>query len=625
MRRFSLLFILVTAALTCGGLFAGATAAAGATTAAVAIGSWGTAVEAPGTVALNVDKTAATTVVSCTTSDCVAGGTYIDASENTQAFITQETDGTWATAQALPDFTKLNYYQSVFSSLSCPSAGNCVAGGYYTDSSEENHQAWLDTETDGTWAAAEEAPGTSVLNTGGSAEVTSVSCPSAGNCVAAGYYTASGQQQVFAATETSGSWSAAKEIAGAAGFNAGGSATVTSVSCGSAGNCAVGGSYRDSAGDSQAFIVNETGGVWGTAEELPGTSKLNTGGDATVTSVSCAAAGDCTAGGSYRTATATDPFVLTETGNAWGTAEEAPGTAGLNTGDSAAISSVSCAVAGNCTVGGYYSTPTSTQAFVLNEANGGWGTAEEVPGTSGLNTGSAAQVNSVSCSSAGNCALGGQYRDLSTASQQAFVDHTTAAPISTSTALALSTATVTYGDEQAVKLSATVTASSGTPAGTVSVKSGSATVCTMTLSGGKGSCTPGSTTMGTGTQHLVAVYNPSSGFASSTSAAKTVTVGKASTKSALKLSAGTITYGKEQSEHLSVTISPRYSGTPTGKVTVKKGSSTVCTITLKGGKGSCTLSSKQFGAGTYTLVAAYQGSGDYNASTSGKETLKVVK
>ena len=39
--------------------------------------------------------------------------------------------------------------------------------------------------------------------------------------------------------------------------------------------------------------------VWGTAEEVPGTAALNQGGNAAITSVSCASAGECSAGGSY--------------------------------------------------------------------------------------------------------------------------------------------------------------------------------------------------------------------------------------------------------------------------------------------------------------------------------------
>src|SRR5690242_9783539 len=70
-------------------------------------------------------------------------------------------------------------------------------------------------------------------------------------------------------------------------------------------------------------------------------------------------------------------------GGTWGTAEEVPGTAALNKAGGAEISSVSCASAGNCSAGGFYETGRPrfprTQVFVVSETHGTWGTAEQVP------------------------------------------------------------------------------------------------------------------------------------------------------------------------------------------------------------------------------------------------------
>jgi hypothetical protein len=71
------------------------------------------------------------------------------------------------------------------------------------------------------------------------------------------------------------------------------------VSCASAGNCSAGGSYTDNSGHVQVFVVNEVNGTWGKAKEVPGTGVLNQGGQAVVNSVSCAQAGTCSAGGLY--------------------------------------------------------------------------------------------------------------------------------------------------------------------------------------------------------------------------------------------------------------------------------------------------------------------------------------
>jgi len=166
----------------------------------------------------------------------------------------------------------------------------------------------------------------------------------------------------------------------------------------------------------------------------------------------------------------------------------------------------------------------------------------------------------------------------------------------------------------------------GTPTGAVTVKESTTTLCTITLSAAKGSCTLSSTKLPAGTYSLLATYNGSTNFAGSTSAKGTLTVAKATSKTALKLSTAKVTYGDEQVEHLSVAVSPQFAGsTPTGTVTVKESTTTLCTITLSAAKGSCTLSSKKLPAGTYSLVATYNGSTNFAGSTSAKETLTVVK
>src|SRR5216683_3050259 len=97
------------------------------------------------------------------------------------------------------------------------------------------------------------------------------------------------------AAASGGVWGKAEEVPGLAALNTGGFAEVTSVSCARAGNCSAGGRYTDGPRSRQGFGVGEAGGVWGKAEEVPGLAALNTGGFAEVTSVSCARAGNCSA------------------------------------------------------------------------------------------------------------------------------------------------------------------------------------------------------------------------------------------------------------------------------------------------------------------------------------------
>jgi hypothetical protein len=86
-----------------------------------------------------------------------------------------------------------------------------------------------------------------------------------------------------------------------------------------------------------------------------------------------------------------------------------------------------------------------------------------------------------------------------------------------------------------------------------------------------------------------------------------------------------VTYGQEQTERLSVTVVPRFPGsTPTGTVTIKASTGTLCVITLASGKGSCRLSPKKLNTRTYSLVATYGGSTNFKGSASVK-TLSVAE
>jgi len=151
------------------------------------------------------------------------------------------------------------------------------------------------------WGKAIEVPGTAALNKHGAADLNAVSCPSAGNCAAGGFYTGgSRHQQVFVVSQRNGIWRQAIEVPGTAALNRGGEADLASVSCSSAGNCAAGGDYADgSHHHQQAFVVIERHGAWRKAIEVPGSGALNKGGAAEVTSVSCPSARSCAAGGDY--------------------------------------------------------------------------------------------------------------------------------------------------------------------------------------------------------------------------------------------------------------------------------------------------------------------------------------
>jgi hypothetical protein len=479
-RRGVMVIMAAGAAVLCAGLLTGAAAAptvAGARTAVPEV-QWGRAREVPGIARLNTLGNAGVTSLSCwSVNNCAAGGYYAN-SWGQLAFVVAERNGRLGKAEQVPGLAALNAGgNATVTSLSCAPGGYCVAGGSYTDAAGHS-QGFVVTEVNGRWRNAAVVPGLAALNTGGSAAVNSVSCPAAGKCAAAGSYTGASGGQGFVVSQASGVWGTATEVPGLAGLNAGGNASVGSLSCGSAGNCAAGGSYTDTSGGQQAFVVSEAHGVWATAEEVPGTAALNGGMHAQVYSVSCARDGYCAAGGYYRPSTGethapfaaigrngrwhaavalsgsalngsasevhlvscpsarncvavgdTQGFCCDAEGNSydqvwaasqtkgvWGAADLVPGKLARGFPNS-----LSCPSAGNCGVGGVYNYPViefggDGQPFVASETNGRWARAEQVPGMKPLDF-FGSSVSSVSCPSAGHCTAAGFYWDINDARQ----------------------------------------------------------------------------------------------------------------------------------------------------------------------------------------------------------------
>jgi len=589
-------------------------------------GLWGDAQDVPTLPELNTGGTADVLTVACLAGapgECGAGGFYRDAT-GLEGFMGSEVGGTWDGSIELPG----SGGGAEVSAEACPAFARCVIGGYISDS-HGDRQPFVDSEGAAGWPAAQVVPGN--LNAGGSVEVTSLACTSVGNCVAGGTYTdAKDMHQAFVVTEKGAVWGSMKELAGS--LNKGENAAVNQVSCGvsptliSVITCAAVGFYAPSAGHVQAFTATMANGTWGPAVEVPGLAALNKGGEAEAQAVSCPTAGNCSVGGEYSaSASSQQVFVVTEKNGTWGKAIEVPGTAAMNTGGDAFVVGVSCVAPGKCGIAGDYHTKNHSEGvWVASQKAGTWGKAGTIPGLSYLSTGGQAEVEGLSCATNGSCGLVGDYYTMN-GSQQPFVaSGSIDAP--TTTTMALSAASVVYGHEQAERVSVTVVANTGAPpTGTVTIKAGNTVACAITLHDRQGACTVPAAKFGPGTVTVAAYYGGAIVFQTSHSVAQTFTVVKATTKTALALSASAITFGQEQSERLSVAVAPQFGGIPAGTVTIKAGSRTLCAVTLKSGKGSCTLTPKELKPGTYQLTASYPGGTDFTGSASGPKTLTVGK
>ena len=319
-------------------------------------GAWGPAEEVPGMATLTSSALSSSiTSVSCSAAgSCAAGGIVALSASDVEPWVDVEVDGAWGPAEEVPGMATLDAGQqaSVFS-VSCASGG-CAAAGQYTDATGAT-QVFVVSESAGVWSAALAVPGPSGNLTPGQPLPPSIACPVVGACsLAYDLKDVAGVEQAYVDTESGGVWPAATPVSGVNSAAVG--AVVLALSCAAPGACAAVGAYGDGQKNAQAMVVDEVAGAWRPATELPASGILNAGGGAVLQSVDCYAVGECVAGGVYTDATGfAQALVAGESGGVWGPAEELPGSATLNVGGDGDVSALSCTSVGGCAAGGYFS------------------------------------------------------------------------------------------------------------------------------------------------------------------------------------------------------------------------------------------------------------------------------
>ena len=196
----------------------------------------------------------------------------------------------------------------------------------------------------------------------------------------------------------------------------------------------------------------------------------------------------------------------------------------------------------------------------------------------------------------------------------------------TTTALSLSVNTVTFGRESALVFTAPVTPQfGGTPTGTVTVDAGATELCSFELPAT--SCASADTALAASLSaySVVALYWGGANFAASPSPAMGLTVNRATTTTALSLSAGSVAYGNESTLVFTATVTPEFTGTPGGKVTVATGATTLCTITLPATRCSMQNGTLTPSPAPHPVVATYSGDTNFSGSPSTAPHSLVVE
>ncbi len=330
------------------------------------------------------DPGAGLSLVSCpAVNACVGVGGYSDSNDAPQGLIETQSAAGWSAGEApMPAGVSASAFAPDFFDLSCPDAGDCAAVGFF--GTESDQEGLLESETGGSWSAsAVDLSNLSPATGNPQVMVSAVSCPAAGSCTAVGTYeNTAGAYAGFAVSESGGRWQAtaltlpsdASTTADGLGDPIQNDLFLNGVSCSSAGNCTVVGSYdASSANNVEPFALTETGGSWSspaTTITLPSGEDPPAGDPgAALDSVTCQSAGDCVAAGTYATASGDNVvLVARQSAGAWTTAG-----ADLASPYDPALAnmywaSVACAPGGYCATGGYVADDGSglEDAFMLD-------------------------------------------------------------------------------------------------------------------------------------------------------------------------------------------------------------------------------------------------------------------
>ena len=206
----------------------------------------------------------------------------------------------------------------------------------------------------------------------------------------------------------------------------------------------------------------------------------------------------------------------------------------------------------------------------------------------------------------------------------------TAAGTATTTTLTSGVNPLTVGSQvtfTAVVGTATVSAASGTPAGTVTFMDGNAILGTGTLANnrGKETATFKTSSLTVGAHSITAMYSGGGKYAGSTSSALTEQVNKGTTTVSLASSNRAPIVG--MSVTFTATVKTSGSISPTGSVTFKDGNMVLDTgaLAVVHGQLQATFTTSSLAVGSHSITATYAGDTDNGQSTSAGVSEAVAK
>jgi len=350
---------------------------------------------------------------------CVAVGSYDDTSALQHGVLETVSGGTATTLKApLPANADPSGYDSL-SAVSCWAVGSCVAVGFYFDYSTGTEQGLIETLAGGSWTPSEALIPTNA-NLTQYTFLSSVSCPTPNGCVAVGQYTdASGASGGLIETLSGESWTT-MQAPQPANANSDPALVLSSVTCAAAGECTAIGSYDDSSASAsrQGLIETLSAGSW-SPTEAPLPVGAGTVQYPTLSALSCPTVDFCVAVGYFYTGSAYSGLIETLSAGTW-TASQVPLPA--NSANSPSLTSVTCPTVGSCVAAGSYSAGYSLQsAYFYTLASGVW-TASDMPVPAYATSVTYTALSAVTCATAGSCVAVGLWNSNVTGNSESLFE-----------------------------------------------------------------------------------------------------------------------------------------------------------------------------------------------------------
>lgn len=373
--------------------------------------------------------------ISCTSATACSAGGYIGTTRITEAIVVDESKGHWRRAQVVRGTaTAAIANNTAVNAISCTSPGNCSAGGSLVNvegfsriellGDQAPTTAFVVSEINGKWQKAHVVAGVVAPGIEEGATINYVSCPSDGNCAAAGEFAsvpcADGWNSCvlpgspykeqfdksFVVNEVDGVWGSPEWLGEA---NRGEYPRLTGLSCGAPGSCVAVGSSLSPSMDQEGFVAVETNGRWQPSVMFPGlalagqTSSILNG-------VSCGSRGNCSAGGSYTDRRGdSHPFLVDEDSGTWRRAAPIKGSTSPALLSYTQVQSITCGSRNDCTAFGESLVGAGGLSYWIVRKHGGtWGSLRLVPG-SAASTFDGFSGSEMACSSSQSCTIAGSY------------------------------------------------------------------------------------------------------------------------------------------------------------------------------------------------------------------------